>query len=150
MNSQGKEMDSSVKEKLDLILSTVTKLTEHLDSLDQRISRLEGNLDQQLTVPAEFDESERENLDESERTDFNNLDEHLKRTYQTLAEANKPMTASEVAERMGRSRSTTSYHLNQLEKLNFLEKFSGKSKDSSRNMFFRPKVTFPKFFDSRE
>jgi DNA-binding transcriptional ArsR family regulator len=143
-------MDSSAKEKLDLILSTVTKLTEHIDSLDQRISRLEGNLDQRLTVPTELDESKRDDSDKTDGTNFNNLDEHLKRTYQILAEANKPMTASEVAERMGRSRSTTSYHLNQLEKLNFLEKFSGKSKDSSRNMFFRPKVTFLKFFDSRE
>ncbi|MFX0151406.1 MAG: helix-turn-helix domain-containing protein [Candidatus Hodarchaeota archaeon] len=150
MNSQGKEIDSSAKKKLDLILSTVTKLTEHIESLDQRISRLEGNLDQRLIVPIEFDESESKDSDITERTNFSNLDEHLKRTYQILADANKPMTASEVAERMGRSRSTTSYHLNQLEKLDFLEKFSGTSKDSSRNMFFRPKVTFSKIFDPRE
>ena len=72
--------------------------------------------------------------------DFEGLDEHLKRTYQTLASAQKPMTASEVAEKMGRSRSTISYHLNRLENLNLLEKFSGTSKENSRNIFFRPKL----------
>ncbi|MFX0049751.1 MAG: hypothetical protein ACFE8U_00535, partial [Candidatus Hermodarchaeota archaeon] len=92
MNSQGKEIDSSAKKKLDLILSTVTKLTEHIESLDQRISRLEGNLDQRLIVPTEFDESESKDSDNTERTNFSNLDEHLKRTYQILADANKPMT----------------------------------------------------------
>jgi len=150
VNPQKNEIDSTSKEKLDLILSTVMKLTEHIDNLDQRISRLEDNLDQRSTIPVKSVRSEREFKDETKNTDFENLDEHLKRTYQILAEARKPLTASEVAERMGRSRSTTSYHLNKLFKMDYLEKFSGKSKESSRNIFFRLKYNFPKFIDSKE
>lgn len=133
-----KTNDKSDEDKLDLILSTVKKLTEHITILDQRLSKLEGNLDQQyfesssksLIIPNDINISE---------DDFEGLDEHLKRTYQTLASAQKPMTASEVAEKMGRSRSTISYHLNRLENLNLLEKFSGTTKENSRSIFFRPK-----------
>ncbi|MFX0183890.1 MAG: helix-turn-helix domain-containing protein [Candidatus Hodarchaeota archaeon] len=150
VNPQKNETDTTSKEKLDLILSTVMKLTEHIDNLDQRISRLEGNLDQRSTILTKSVISGRDLKEETKSNDFENLDEHLKRTYKILAEAEKPLTASEVAERMGRSRSTTSYHLNQLVKIDFLEKFSGKSKESSRNMFFRPKYNNPNYIISKE
>jgi DNA-binding transcriptional ArsR family regulator len=138
LDSQKGENNNSSQEKLDEILSTVKELRNHVNTLDHRISRIEGHIDQKLSIATEssVSKSTGENV---KKDDFENLDEHLKRTYQTLALAQKPMTASEVAERMGRSRSTTSYHLNKLEKMGVLEKFPSPSRESSRNVFFRPK-----------
>ena len=130
------ENDSSSKETLNLILSTVMDMKNQINNLDLRISKLEGHIDQRLPTIVRSSTIEIETPD---KDDFDNLDEHLKRTYQILAHSTKPMTASEVAERMGRSRSTTSYHLNKLFSLDFLEKVPVTSKDSSRNVFFRPK-----------
>jgi DNA-binding transcriptional ArsR family regulator len=139
MTKQKEETKDTSKDKLDLILLNVMKLSERIDNLDNRISNIEESLEQQSKSEFELTNSEESTTQTYSEQDFENLDEHLKRTYKILASAKKPMTASEVAERMGRSRSTTSYHLNKLTNLDFLEKFSGKSKDNSRNMFFRPK-----------
>ncbi len=136
MDSKKGENDPSSKETLDLILSTVMDLKNQINTLDLRISELEGHIDQRWPAIVRSSTVEVETANKNE---FANLDEHLKRTYQILAHSTKPMTASEVAERMGRSRSTTSYHLNKLFSLDFLEKVPGTSKDSSRNVFFRPK-----------
>ena len=138
MPSKKTEIDKSSYDKLNEILSSVKELRNHIDNLDHRISRLEGHIDRSLSFSTKSSilKSSEDNVDHS---DFDNLDEHLKRTYQTLAEAQKPLTASDVAERMGRSRSTTSYHLNQLEKMGILEKFPSPSKESSRTVLFRPK-----------
>lgn len=129
------EHGKSSNDKLDEILSNVKELRDHIDSLDHRISRLEGHIDKSLSISTKSSilKSTLENVDQ---TDFDNLDEHLKRTYQTLAEAQEPLTASDVAERMGRSRSTTSYHLNKLEKMGILVKFPSPSKESSRTVLF--------------
>lgn len=139
MDTQKREGDPLSNEKLDNILSIVRKLSDDVNNLDNRISKLEKNLDQQKEISLTFDHEEEGKKNDDKLLPFNNLDEHLKRTYQILATSNKPMTASEIAERMGRSRSTISYHLNEMEKLEILEKFPGKSKDSSRSMFFKPK-----------
>jgi len=135
MPSKETEIDKSSYDKLDEILSSVKELRNHIDNLDYRISRLEGHIDRSLSFSTKSSilKSSSENVDHS---DFNNLDEHLKRTYQTLAEAQEPLTASDVAERMGRSRSTTSYHLNKLEKMGILVKFPSPSKESSRTVLF--------------
>ncbi|MFX1517571.1 MAG: helix-turn-helix domain-containing protein [Promethearchaeota archaeon] len=129
------ENSESSSDKLDEILLSVKELRDHIDSLDHRISRLEGHIDKSLSISTKSSilKSTLENVD---HTDFDNLDEHLKRTYQTLAEAQEPLTASDVAERMGRSRSTTSYHLNKLEKMGILVKFPSPSKESSRTVLF--------------
>ena len=129
------EKEKSSNDKLDEILSSDKELRNHIDNLDHRISRLEGHIDRNLTISTKSNivKSTAENI---ENTDFENLDEHLKRTYQTLAEAQEPLTASDVAERMGRSRSTTSYHLNRLEKMGILVKFPSPSKESSRTVLF--------------
>lgn len=136
--SQKSENEKSSQDKLDEILSSVNELRTHIDNLDHRISRLEGHIDRSLSISTKSNilKSTVENI---EQTDFDNLDEHLKRTYKTLAEAQEPLTASDLAERMGRSRSTTSYHLNTLEKMGILEKFPSPSKESSRTVLFRPK-----------
>ncbi len=138
MKSTKKTENNPNEDKIDLILSIMKQLSEHINSLDERLSRLEDNIDHnqflQLSNTSIIN-NETKITDEN----FENLDEHLRRTYQTLASAQKPLTATEVAERMGRSRSTISYHLNRLENLNLLEKFSGKTKGNSRSIFFKPK-----------
>lgn len=141
------ENDSSSKETLSIILSTVMALKNQINTLDLRISKLEGHIDQRLPAIVRSSTVKVETVN---KNDFNSLDEHLKRTYQILAHSTKPMTASEVAERMGRSRSTTSYHLNKLFNLDFLEKVPGTSKDSSRNVFFRPKDRIFEEVESRK
>ncbi len=149
MVSQKGKNDKSSENKLDEILSSVRKLRNHIDTLDRRISRLEGQIQRKLSFAVESSEFKSE-IEDAKKGDFDNLDEHLKRTYQTLAMAQKPMTASEVAERMGRSRSTTSYHLNKLEKMGVLEKFPSPSRESSRNVYFRPKDRPFELMDSKE
>ena len=135
MGSEKEKNQLSSIDKIDLILETVISLKKDIDMLDSRISRIEIN----FNLP-KLDDNENES---SKFTNvvfcrFEELDDHLKRTYQILADENKPMTASEVAERMGRSRSTTSYHLNQLEKLNFLEKVPS-PEGKARHVFFQAK-----------
>lgn len=147
MNSQKNDSNPLIQDQIELILSTVKELTDRIDTLNERISRLEGQIEKKLPTTTEIEEEMAEIVT---KTDFNNLDDHLKRTYKTLVNAHKPMTASEVAERMGRSRSTTSYHLNKLFNLDFLEKVPGKSRDSSRNVFFRPKERVFDHIDSEE
>jgi predicted transcriptional regulator len=62
----------------------------------------------------------------------------LKRAYDVLAEAPRPLTTQEVADRIGRSRSTTSQYLNELHQRNLLLKTYGTTPDKSRNVVFRP------------
>ncbi|UCE13679.1 MAG: winged helix-turn-helix transcriptional regulator [Candidatus Heimdallarchaeota archaeon] len=147
MNSHKKSPNPSVQNQIELILSTVTELTNRIDTLNERISKLEGQIEKNLPFKGKKEEKTAEIVT---KTDFDHLDDHLKRTYQTLVDAQKPMTASEVAERMGRSRSTTSYHLNKLFNLDFLEKVPGKSRDNSRNVFFRPKERIFNHIDSKQ
>ena len=138
MVSEKKKNEESSQNKLDEILLSLNELRTHITNLDHRISRLEGNIDRSLSVTTKSNIF-KTTVENVEKADFEDLDEHLKRTYQTLAEAQEPLTASALAERMGRSRSTTSYHLNQLEKMGILEKFPSPSKESSRTVLFRPK-----------
>ncbi len=139
MDNQKKDVDSYSGDKLDKILVIVRKLSDDVSKLDNRISKLEENLNPRKELYLTFEQEKEEENIENNLFPFDNLDEHLKRTYQILATSKKPMTASEIAEQMGRSRSTISYHLNEMEKLEILEKFPGKSKDNSRSMFFKPK-----------
>ncbi|MHA2075433.1 MAG: helix-turn-helix domain-containing protein [Candidatus Hodarchaeales archaeon] len=135
MNSNYDEKKSSTDEKLDEILKTVVHLKVQIHSLDERLSHLEGDSGNKQSIIIS-NSSSSETVDQ---TDFDNLDEHLKRTYQFLANAQEPLTASDVAEQMGRSRSTISYHLNRLKELDFLEKVPSEDRDRSRNVFFRTK-----------
>ncbi|MFX0086168.1 MAG: MarR family transcriptional regulator [Candidatus Hodarchaeota archaeon] len=136
MNSQNNDQFSLTEKKLDKILMTVTHLTNQIHSLDERLSNLEGNLSKNLPINSTSSVSSSKN---AEKTDFDNIDEHLKRTYQFLADAREPLTASDVAEQMGRSRSTISYHLNRLKELDLLEKVPSEDPERSRNVFFRTK-----------
>ncbi|MFX1282230.1 MAG: MarR family transcriptional regulator [Promethearchaeota archaeon] len=148
MDSQESDNSKSLDEKLDKILSTVKTLGTDVKSLKNRISQLEGRIDQKLSIPIESSESKSTER-KIDPVNFDELDEHLKRTYEILETAQKPMDASELAERMGRSRSTISYHLNQLEKKEFLEKIPS-PKDRSRNVFFRPKGSSFKLINSEK
>lgn len=134
------ESHNSSQEKLDEILFSVKELRNQINTLDNRISRLEGHFDRKLSIVGESSII-KSTVDNEKKSDFDDLDEHLKRTYQTLALAQEPQTASQLAALMGRSRSTTSYHLNKLEKMGILEKFPSPSKESSRNVLFRLKDT---------
>lgn len=136
MNSQNKDQKSTAEEKLDKILETVMHLTKQVCSLDERLSHLEGNYDNKNPIVTTSSSS---SSDTVQHTDFDNLDEHLKRTYKYIASAQEPLTASDIAERMGRSRSTISYHLNRLKELDLLEKVASEDPDRSRNVFFRTK-----------
>lgn len=137
MNSPTDENKTTADDKLDKILKTVVHLAEQIHSLDERLSHLEGG--DYGNKPSIISTSNASSSESVDKTDFDNLDEHLKRTYQFLANSQEPLTASDVAEQMGRSRSTISYHLNRLKELNLLEKVPSEDRDRSRNVFFRAK-----------
>ncbi len=136
MNSPIDENKTATDAKLDKILKTVVHLAEQIYILDERLSHLEGDYNNKPSLISTSNASSSESED---KTDFDNLDEHLKRTYQFLANSQEPLTASDVAEQMGRSRSTISYHLNRLKELDLLEKVPSEDRDRSRNVFFRAK-----------
>ena len=136
LDSQRNENESASKEKLTQILTSLNELKDHIHSLDDRISHLEGNYDKSKPIVATSSSS---SSDTVQKTDFDNLDEHLKRTYKYIVNAQEPLTASDIAEQMGRSRSTISYHLNRLKELDLLEKVASDDPDRSRNVFFRTK-----------
>lgn len=121
------------EDRLDTILNAVKLLSEQVSHLDHRLSVLEGNF-LPKTNPNDFIESF--DPQNTPQVDFNDKDEMLKRAYQVLAEAQRPMTTQEVAEKIGRSRSTTSQYLNELHHRNLLQKMQGTTPDKSRNIVF--------------
>ena len=131
-------MDSSKKntnlteEKLDKILTDVKSLSDSIGVLDKRISALEGFLQQSTEGPP----SKEVKFNSNPQVNFDEQDKMLERAYVVLAKKNRPMTTQEVAEEIGRSRSTTSQYLNELHNRNLLTKSQGKSRDKSRNIVF--------------
>ena len=119
-------------EKLDKILTVVKSLSNSVDLLDKRISALEGYLQQ----PTEISASTEKKFNSNPQVNFDEKDKMLERAYTVLANENRPMTTQEVAEVIGRSRSTTSQYLNELHSRNLLTKTQGKSRDKSRNIVF--------------
>jgi len=119
-------------EKLDKFLTVVKSLSDSIGVLDKRISALEGRLQQSTEVPV----SKITKLIPDPQVNFDEKDKMLERAYTVLAKENRPMTTLEVAEEIGRSRSTTSQYLNELHNRNLLTKTQGKSRDKSRNIVF--------------
>jgi len=119
-------------EKLDKILAVITSLSNSIDLLDKRISTLEEYLQQ----PTEISASTGTKFNSDPQVNFDEKDKMLERAYTVLANENRPMTTQEVAEVIGRSRSTTSQYLNELHSRNLLTKTQGKSRDKSRNIVF--------------
>ncbi len=119
-------------EKLDKILTVVKSLSDSIGLLDKRISALEGRLQQ----PTEVSVSKVTKFNSDPQVNFDEKDKMLERAYTVLAKENRPMTTQEVAEEIGRSRSTTSQYLNELHNRNLLTKSQGKSRDKSRNIVF--------------
>ena len=122
-------------EKLDNILDAIKALTDQVKVLDRRISLLEGSFEQS-TIP--FTLPELSKAEPVPQVDFDDRDEMLKRAYIVLTKAHRPMTTQEVAEQIGRSRSTTSQYLNELHQRNLLLKTQGTTPDKSRNIVFSP------------
>ena len=118
--------------KLDKILAEVKSMNDRIGHLDDRISHLEESLHQSHKPP----EPKVTRLDSTPQVDFDEKDMMLERAYEVLAKENRPMTTQEVAEEIGRSRSTTSQYLNELHRRNLLIKSHGKSRDESRNIVF--------------
>jgi predicted HTH transcriptional regulator len=131
MESAKKEPNLS-EEKLDKILTVVKSLSDNISILDKRISALEGSLQQSTEIPV----SKASKIDSNPQVNFDEKDKMLERAYTILAKENRPMTTQEVAEEIGRSRSTTSQYLNELHNRNLLTKTQGKSRDKSRNIVF--------------
>ena len=131
MGSSNKKTNLS-DEKLDKILSVVKSLNDRIGLLDNRISALEGSLHESPNPP----ESKVPKLNPIPQVNFDEKDMMLERAYEVLAKENRPMTTQEVAEEIGRSRSTTSQYLNELHNRNLLTKSQGKSRDKSRNIVF--------------
>ena len=129
-------------EKLDTLLTTVNSLVTTVNSIcgqisiiDQRIAVLEGFSHREIATVAVSDSREPR---ATPQVNFDNKDEMLKRAYDVLAQAPRPLTTQEVADRIGRSRSTTSQYLNELHQRNLLLKTYGTTPDKSRNVVFRP------------
>ena len=131
MGSSKKEPNLS-NEKIDKILAVVKSLSDSIGLLDSRISALEGRF-QQSTEPSG---SKTTKINSNPQVNFDEKDMMLERAYEVLAKENRPMTTQEVAEEIGRSRSTTSQYLNELHSRNLLTKSQGKSHDKSRNIVF--------------
>ena len=131
MGSSEKETNQPDK-KLDEILTVVKSLSDIIPLLDKRISALEGRLHQSTKPPEPIVTK----LNSNPQVNFDEKDMMLERAYEVLAKENRPMTTQEVAEEIGRSRSTTSQYLNELHNRNLLTKSQGKSRDKSRNIVF--------------
>ncbi|MHA2165314.1 MAG: helix-turn-helix domain-containing protein [Candidatus Hodarchaeales archaeon] len=131
MGSSNKNTNLS-DEKLDKILTVVKSLNDRIGLLDNRISVLEGSLHESPNPP----ESKVTKHNSIPQVNFDEKDMMLERAYEVLAKENRPMTTQEVAEEIGRSRSTTSQYLNELHNRNLLTKSQGKSRDKSRNIVF--------------
>jgi len=131
MGSSKKEANLP-NEKLDKILTVIKSLSDSVGLLDKRISALEENLHQSTEVSV----SKVAKMSSNPQVNFDEKDKMLERAYVVLAKENRPMTTQEVAEEIGRSRSTTSQYLNELHNRNLLTKTQGKSRDKSRNIVF--------------
>ncbi|MHA2052455.1 MAG: helix-turn-helix domain-containing protein [Candidatus Hodarchaeales archaeon] len=118
---------------LDNLVDAVKTLNKQISLLDHRLSVLEGSNLPKTNTTDIFDSLEHQN---TPQVDFEDKDEMLKRAYQVLALAQRPMTTQEVAEKIGRSRSTTSQYLNELHQRNLLQKMHGITPDQSRNIVF--------------
>ncbi|MHA2174672.1 MAG: helix-turn-helix domain-containing protein [Candidatus Hodarchaeales archaeon] len=118
---------------LDNLVNAVKTLNKQISLLDHRLSVLEGSNLPKTNTTDIFDSLEHQN---TPQVDFEDKDEMLKRAYQVLALAQRPMTTQEVAEKIGRSRSTTSQYLNELHQRNLLQKMHGTTPDQSRNIVF--------------
>jgi hypothetical protein len=124
------------EKKLDNILSSVESLSKQVYVIDQRLSKIEHRMNSQSydsvsTLPSEPTDSV-----SKPEVDFNDKDEMLKRAYDVLASAPRPLTTQEVADKIGRSRSATSQYLNELHQRNLLLKTQGTTPDKSRNILF--------------
>ena len=127
-----KTEENLAEKKLDKILAVVKALNENMVVLDKRISALEGCLQQSTELP----ETKVTKVSSNVHVNFDEQDKMLERAYEVIASENRPMTTQEVAEIIGRSRSTTSQYLNELHSRNLLNKTQGKSRDKSRNIVF--------------
>ena len=119
--------------ELETVLNAVKALRKEISHLNQRLSVLEGSyLSKTNTeeITSSYDPHS------TPQVDFDDKDEMLKRAYQVLTQAQRPMTTQEVAEKIGRSRSTTSQYLNELHHRNLLQKMQGTTPDKSRNIVF--------------
>lgn len=128
-----KTNDDPFKERLETIITSIKALSDEIHVINQRLSLIEGSLNQS---PIPSQPSKASESDSVPQVNFNDKDEMLKRAYEILAESPQPMTTQEVAELIGRSRSTTSQYLNELHQRNLLLKTHGTTPDKSRNIVF--------------
>ncbi len=130
-------LEKKLGEKLDPLMTSLSLVRSQISNIDQRLSLLEGSPQDHIsTVTVSDPEGPRP----TPQVDFDDKDEMLKRAYDILAEAPRPLTTQEVADKIGRSRSTTSQYLNELQKRNLLFKTYGETPDRSRNVVFRPVI----------
>lgn len=137
MSDNKKKVNQEPEDKLNLILDAMNTLAERISSLDNRISKIEEKI-ASTEIINEVNFEGNDNDQRQSKFNFNELDKHLRDTYDILSNSNKPMTASDVAERRGLSRSTISYHLNQLVTYGLASKDQGRAPDSKK-VFFQPK-----------
>ena len=135
--ASSKKESNPTDEKLERILAVVKSLSDNIGILDKRLSALEGRLKQSTEAP----QSKLVKLNSHPQVNFDEKDKMLERAYVVLAKENRPMTTQEVAEVIGRSRSTTSQYLNEINNRNLLTKSQGKSRDKSRNIVFSLDLT---------
>ena len=128
-------LEKKLEEKLDPLITSLNLVCNQISGIDQRLSLLEGSSSQEISTVTVSDSHDPR---VTPQVNFDNKDEMLKRAYDVLAEAPRPLTTQEVADRIGRSRSTTSQYLNELHHRNLLLKTYGTTPDKSRNVVFRP------------
>jgi hypothetical protein len=128
-------LEKKLGEKLNPLLDSLSLVRDQINNIDQRLSLLEGFPTEKLSTVTD---SNPEIPRSTPQVNFEDKDEMLKRAYDVLAESPRPLTTQEVADKIGRSRSTTSQYLNELQKRNLLLKTYGETPDQSRNVLFRP------------
>ncbi len=141
-------LEKKLGEKLDPLVTSLNLVCDQISAIDQRLSLLEGSTGKELPTVTFSDPK---NPRPTPQVNFDNKDDMMKRAYDTLsefpmlrraynvllAEAPRPLTTQEVADKIGRSRSTTSQYLNELQKMKLLDKEHGETPDQSRNIVFR-------------
>ncbi len=122
--------------KFNQILKAITQISGQISNLDTRISKIEEKIgSNEMMNDLDFDDDQK-----GSKFNYNDLDQHLKDTYDILSASGKPMTASDVAEKRGLSRSTISYHLNQLVSSGLASKNQGRAPDSKKVFFESKKI----------
>lgn len=126
------------------VISILMDLKSEIKNITTRLNFIEGQLPKEGLIPFNYNKEESKNSYQ-EQFPQRELDENLKTVFNALEQEHRPITATELAEKINRSRSTTSHHLNRLVDLSLADKNPGREKgQNSRSIYFNTKDSYSK------